>query len=244
MGASNEVGLRMITNKLMAAAAAAVLALAAAGAAQAGDGSVRPNYKFPDASRGFSLRTSGGPVNPGVLVGFNPQPDPPGDFHTFLDLTDPTNPTLRNAMSQGDFQLVFSHLAGGEGPHEMPAPNSDGKTGFIRRLGDHIVVVTFDFLGGSIGEWSGFNPQPDPPGDFVAQDIHFAGPPEIAANSLDAFALGGARDGVAVTFHMSVDGTDLSFAATPEPTAWALMITGFGASGALLRRRRRAALAA
>jgi hypothetical protein len=43
---------------------------------------------------------------------------------------------------------------------------------------------------------------------------------------------------------MSVDGTDLSIAATPEPTAWALMITGFGASGALLRRRRRAALAA
>ena len=29
---------------------------------------------------GFRLQTKGGPVNPGVWVGFNPQPEPPGDF--------------------------------------------------------------------------------------------------------------------------------------------------------------------
>jgi hypothetical protein len=29
----------------------------------------------------------------------------------------------------------------------------------------------------------------------------------------------------------------------PEPSAWAMLIAGFGAAGAMLRRRRRAALA-
>ena len=37
-----------------------------------------PAYTFPDGSAGFEFRTSGGLTNPGVLVGFNPQPDPPG----------------------------------------------------------------------------------------------------------------------------------------------------------------------
>src|SRR3954469_15607583 len=67
------------SHPLSAVAAFAAVALLA-GAAQAGDGSVRPNYKFSDGAAGFRLQTHGGPINPGVFVGFNPQPEPPGDF--------------------------------------------------------------------------------------------------------------------------------------------------------------------
>jgi PEP-CTERM motif len=37
---------------------------------------------------------------------------------------------------------------------------------------------------------------------------------------------------------------NISLASVPEPASWALMITGFGAAGAMLRRRRQAAVAA
>jgi hypothetical protein len=37
---------------------------------------------------------------------------------------------------------------------------------------------------------------------------------------------------------------NISLASVPEPASWALMITGFGAAGAMLRRRRQVAVAA
>lgn len=57
----------------------------------------------------------------------------------------------------------------------------------------------------------------------------------------------------AATFRANVTGTTRDFyglapisngAAVPEPASWALMILGFGAAGAVLRRRRGAAVAA
>jgi hypothetical protein len=61
-----------------------------------------------------------------------------------------------------------------------------------------------------------------------------------------------APGGGATTFAFAADGfpavdvvIDRVFAtAVPEPASWALMITGFGAAGVMLRRRRQAAVAA
>lgn len=52
------------------------------------------NYVFPDGSGGFALTSRGGVVNPGVLVGFNPQPDPPGTPPTDISFSNSTNPVL------------------------------------------------------------------------------------------------------------------------------------------------------
>ena len=52
------------------------------------------NYTFPDGGAGLALQgflpaAQNNTYNPGVLVGFNPQPDPPGTPRTFLSLTGP-----------------------------------------------------------------------------------------------------------------------------------------------------------
>ena len=126
---------------------AGALALAAAGPASAGDGSVRPNYTFPAGLKGFQLTTHGGPASPGILVGFNPQPDPPVEGitagpdldllpavrpETTLDLTNKFRPVLTNTFEGSDFTLHFWILGHGDlGPVDIPsAPNSDGLVAF------------------------------------------------------------------------------------------------------------------
>jgi len=229
----------------LAAAAAFTLALGAAGVAQAGDGSVRPNYRFADGTAGFALASHGGPLNPGIIVGFNPQPDPPGDRGTFMDLSDAFAPTLFNS-NHGGYRFQFYHTLGDGSVRPLDLPNADGFTGFREVFGAHVVEVTFQFGGGRIdpASWVGFNPQPDPPGDGVAQDFSFI--PTTNVPSFRAFDANGAANGDAfVTFHVSVDGNPLSFALpTPEPGTWAMMVLGFGGAGAVLRRRRREAIAA
>ena len=191
------------------AAAAAGLLLLTAGAAQAADGSVRPsNYTFANGDHGFALIGSGGPINPGVLVGFNPQPDPPGDvLIPTISLRNPFAPMITHlAASEGwQFQLAFTGLGDG-GAHLLPdAPNADGV---------------------DPASWVGFNPQPDPPGNFLAGQFNFATPG-------DPF----------MGFSLTIDGTPISFAfvdggGVPEPAEWVLLIAGFGLVGVILRRRR------
>jgi hypothetical protein len=53
------------------------------------------NYTFPDGNAGLLLQgflpaAQNTTFNPGVPVGFNPQPDPPGTPRTLLSLTGPT----------------------------------------------------------------------------------------------------------------------------------------------------------
>jgi hypothetical protein len=72
--------------------------------------------------------------------------------------------------------------------------------------------------------WSSFNPQPDPPGDFLG----------------GAFSFQGAADPI-MTLSIDIDDTPLSFTlapGTPEPAGWAMMLLGFGGLGAMLRARR------
>jgi hypothetical protein len=226
-----------IPTKLMAAAAAAC-ALAAAGSANAALNAYKPpNYTFPDGFQGFALVTHGGSYNPGVLVGFNPQPEPPGDFtgglllpaiQTGINLDNPARPILNNTTDGGAFNFLIALLDLGDGSvmpgDPAPRPNADGFTRFTTSDGGHDISITFQFGGGPVGSWSwgGFNPQPDPPGDFAGGQIGFAADPFMS-------------------FSMNIDGSPVTFslAGAPEPGTWALMIVGLGGAGVVLRRARR-----
>jgi hypothetical protein len=209
------------------AALATGLALVAGGAAQAAS----PNYIFPSGSPGFALVSHGGPINPGVLVGFNPQPEPPGKGATFIDLSRPFAPELINPSTGPGFSFLFALTGLGDAMIPLPgSPNADGRTRFRQEINGHLVDVTLVFGPGPVdpGSWVAFNPQPDPPGDAFGASFLFAG-------KEDPFA----------GFTVSIDGTRLSFtlAGVPEPASWALMIAGFGLVGATLRSRRRIAQA-
>ena len=108
------------------------------------------------------LETNGGVLNPGVIVGFNPQPDPPG-FPT-LNLANPREPILVQPAGPTtlDFVMSFSGLPGLLLP-AVQKPNADGATDFAFEYGDHTFDVTLTFSGpGAIRDWVSFNPQPDP----------------------------------------------------------------------------------
>jgi len=220
-------------NVLTKWAVAAGLALALAGPVQAADGSVRPANALLGGLPGFALSSHGGVVNPGVLVGFNPQPDPPGDgVRPTIDLSDPFNPVLTNpAESQGwQFILALTGMAGDGSVIPLPEFNPDGAHTTRAVLGDHVFLIGLLFGPGVVdrGSIAGFNPQPEPPGDVLAGQFNFEG-----------------RADPWMAFSITVDGTPLSFSyGVPEPAEWALLITGFGLVGATLRRRRTAPVAA
>jgi hypothetical protein len=221
-----------------AVALAGGLTLLAAGAASASQANVfAPNYTFSDGTKGFLLTSSGGPINPGVIVGFNPQPDPPGDVAdgTLIALLNPADPLLVSPSTQGSFNFLIGLLFPGDGS-VIPLPDAPGGdhhgAGFRDVFDGHTFDVTLDFGPGPVvpGSWASFNPQPEPPGDVLGVSLQFA--PE------DPFA----------GFSILVDGTDqLTFAldangGVPEPASWALMLMGFGGLGAVLRARRRRGL--
>jgi hypothetical protein len=232
-----------IRTRLIAAAAAAAFALAAAGSASAALNAYKPpNYTFPSGFEGFKLQTHGGDFNPGVLVGFNPQPEPPGDFtpgfllpaiHTGINLDNPAAPILNNVTDGGAFDFLIALLDLGDGSvmpgDPAPRPNGDGFTRFNTTEGGHDISIFLQFGGGPVGSWSwgAFNPQPDPPGDFASGEIGFAADPFMR-------------------FGMNIDGAPVTFslAGAPEPGTWAMMIVGFGGAGVVLRRARRQATAA
>lgn len=182
-----------------------------------------PNYVFPDGITGFALQTSGGPINPGVLVGFNPQPDPPGTPEPFLDLANPLRPSIIQEAdgSVFKFELSFTGLDAGLLLPAVQKPNADGRTSFQFVLGDGSVFVadlTFSGPGGVSG-WVSFNPQPDPPGSPIGYTVTFRGDASVA-------------------LQLSENGTPLSFSAVPDASTWALMGLGFAAVGALAWRKR------
>jgi hypothetical protein len=201
----------MPTQNLRALTFACLASLIASSAAHA--------IEDPNLMTYRSLHTSGGVVNPGVIVGFNPQPDPPG-FPT-LDLTNPFEPKLVQPDGPATFDFVMSinGLIGLLLP-AVQKPNADGVTEFSIDWGDHKFDVALIFSGpGAIRDWASFNPQPEPPGVWFADAITFAG-----------------KGDPSVSFSMFEDGTRLSFSA-PEPSTWAMMGLGFAALGVLAHRR-------
>ena len=129
----------------------------------------------------FTLQTSGGPVNPLVLVGFNPQPEPP--IGSVLDFGNPngtsSEPTVTaNGTFESDqlFQILFAM----EGPgisfsNTTGAPDDLGHFEFsaLDAAGAILFNIMFDLTTSSNGvpngDWVGFNPQPEPPAYLPGQ---------------------------------------------------------------------------
>ncbi len=184
----------------------------------------------------FDTAGPSGFINPGVLVGFNPQPDPPGD-NAAVDLVNPYAPTFDLPSSlfllgDGSVTILFGiHGPGGDPvsfslPGSDPMPNSDhrGTYQFDAFVGTQGFQVTLD-LSGFAGGWQGFNPQPDPPG-FGGQFVGFSfiGDPAMTVH-LDALDANGNVVG------------PYAFTQAPEPASMLLVISGV--VGLALRRKRR-----
>jgi hypothetical protein len=187
-----------------------------------------PAYTFPDGSAGFEFRTSGGITNPAVLVGFNPQPDPPGLPETTADLRDPTSPVFGQTTGATAYLVTVSLLLPGTPGLLLPAVNPPDRDGRVQVTCDGSVAQACDgsvfqislaFPAGGVTSWSSFNPQPDPPGIYFSYLATFSGEPTFALSITDG-------------------GNPLTFSPVPEPATWALMAVGFVSLGAIAMRRR------
>ena len=220
----------MLNNLKTAAlsAAALVVGFAATGAssAQAANSvpATPPNYHFPGSlDEGYLFDTWGGLLNPGLIVGFNPQPDPPGEpsltvfDHTVIEIHQPSGGGAYN------FVLDFPGLTGALLP-AVDQPDSDGITSFTFEYGGRTFTVGLSFAGpGDAGSWTwgAFNPQPDPPGAFEFYAIGFDAPDPT------------------VRITLQENGKSLDVAAAPEPSTWGMMLMGFVGLGLAARHASR-----
>ena len=193
-----------------------------------------PAYTFPDGSAGFEFLTSGGIINPGVLVGFNPQPDPPGFPTATADLRDPGSPMFDQTSQATTYLVTVSLLLPGTPSLLLPAELSWATDGVVQVTCDGSVAKACDgsvfqislaFPAGGVTSWSSFNPQPDPPGIYFSYLATFSGEPTFALSITDG-------------------GNPLTFSPVPEPATWGLMAVGFVSLGAFAMRRRAKAEAA
>src|SRR5271165_5193616 len=117
-----------------------------------------PNYTFPDLITGFHVFTAGGVLNPGVLVGFNPQPDPPGTPLPYLDLSIGTRPVITSECDgsvkgacDGSFRFELSftglNLTGGLLLPAVQKPDADGITQAEFTADGSVFVLTMLFSG-------------------------------------------------------------------------------------------------
>jgi hypothetical protein len=204
----------MTTNSIRAGTLACLALLAAPSAAQAATAPPGEPMTY------LALETSGGVLNPGVIVGFNPQPDPPGVPPVIL--ANPFEPIFMRPVGPEtfDFVMSFSGFATGLLLPAVQKPDIDGLTSFAFQSGGHSFDVTLGFSGPSaVSGWASFNPQPDPPGVWFADAVTF-----------------GATGDPSVSIAMTEDGVALRFA-VPETGTWAMMGLGFATLGLLARRR-------
>jgi PEP-CTERM motif len=186
--------------------------------------------------------TSGpGPINPGVLVGFNPQPDPPFIGRTLVDLINPTEPMFFQPGS-GAFTILFGLAGPGGSPFTFTLPTggptvrgTNATYSFMAMAGDGSVFqVGFD-ISGFTGGWAGFNPQPEPPGNYGSsfEGFSFNSAPSAFDPVLGVTMVEGILD---INGDFIPDGGAKSFALVPEPAT--LAVLGFCLAGLLTVRRR------
>ena len=213
---------------LRAGAVAGLLAASPAATASTVGATFPPNYMFPDsADVGYRFNVLGGTFNPGLIVGFNPQPDPPGmptldliGGHEIRISQPDVGPGMANMF---DFVLSFPGLPGELLP-AVDKPDSDGVTGVTFEYRSDMFTAVIGFSGpGEAGSWTwgAFNPQPDPPGDWGAYQIQFAG------------------GDPSVTLNLYENDNPLSVAAAPELATWLMMLLGFVGLGFLGRHASR-----
>ena len=170
-----------------------------------------------------------GSIDPCWFVGFNPQPDPPGDNAT-PDLSNPYAPRFTQRGS-GMFSLWLGmNTDAGDQPSFFNIPGNpvfgDGSVRFAfnATLAGQMFQIVYN-IGGFTGSWGAFNPQPDPPG-FQGDTIgfQFQGDPWV---TLEVFALDPNGNNLG----------PLQFIETPEPSSLVLFGTGLiGVAGAIRRK--------
>lgn len=134
---------------------------------------------------GFPLLTVGGPVNPGVLVGFNPQPEPPGTAATLFTLVGgEAKLTIPNISDPPGAKQNFQFLLGVSSTQGTPVITADPGTPFRVAFSIDLGSSAADFTaivdvmsasGGvvALGSAVAFNPQPEPPGGAVGYGVDF-----------------------------------------------------------------------
>ena len=195
-----------------------------------------------DWNQAFALQGSGGLVNPGVLIGFNPQPEPPARI-TELDISYPPDPILilRDQENPDDgHQLfdVFLALAHPGVQFSFTDPLQVNKTTVHTQAQDTAGIAHFDIQfeivsssAGVVdpGSLVGFNPQPEPPAGYLGGFGMTFGIDSLS----DVF----------VTLRVfDAEGTQLSFAEVPAPRGAALLVAA-AVCLATFRRRRGVAAA-
>jgi len=187
-------------------------------------------------SDAYTLETRGGFENPLVLLGFNPQPDPPGQ-DPFLDLSDPTQAKLQiTGTSAPSFEVWIA--VGGVGPQPYTIdPSGQLNTGEFEfgfeNGASFVATLSVQASSGDLvpGSWVWFNPQPDPPGT----------PDDWLGFSFDVTG-GGSPQDVVIVLEISEGGMPLSMslpASVPSFSVWGwlLLAGGFAVTAGLALTR-------
>lgn len=180
--------------------------------------------------KAFELSSVGGVLNPGVLVGFNPQPEPPRRI-TRLDLFDSSEPTLvleDQANQNGELQIfdVFLALNLRTLEFEYDDPEIMDVGGSVRTRASAAGAVLFEIIfdissssGGLLDPASlvGFDPQPEPPAGF------------LGAFGM-SFGISSLSDAIVSLRILDAEGSELSFTQVPEqvPAPGTLGLIGLG----------------
>lgn len=224
----------MKTNFALVLGAFAVMVVAAPRPAHA-DGNPILGPAFSYNLIGVPLTATGGPapINPGVLVGLNPQPLPPlpdpGANVSLINPSDPlyTYPGVAGAVQT--FQVEWGMNAGGPVSFTPPTPGPNDplqQTFNGIAPGGEIYAVTFNLGGADPGSFVSLNPQPLPP--FPAPGFGF-----------QMFTFTAGAGDPTLSFTVSSDGTGFGFSPTPAPEPSSLLLLGSGLAGlcGLLRRK-------
>jgi len=174
----------------------------------------------------FALAGSGGVINPGVLVGFNPQPEPPARITELSFLSRDPIMILRDQTNPERGLQLFDLFLGLGAPHvtmsfTMPqvVPSAAGLSTVHTRAssagGDVVFDVFFDIWsssGGLLepGTLVGFNPQPEPPGALTGR---------IGMS----FGIDSLSDAMVRLRMFDGQGNPIRFDAVPEPAGLALL---------------------
>lgn len=137
-----------------------------------------------------------------------------GGGDQFVELDSHNNSSMgRVIAAAGSYSLDFLY---------SPRPGIGSASNVINVYLDAVLLTSLTGVGGGSTAWS-------------AHNVTFS---SLAGQTL-IFAAAGASDSLGGY----VDNIQLSTGAVPEPATWAMMITGFGMAGTMLRRRRMVAAA-